>query len=301
MPQTARYYLSRVIKFGDLDDNKIVEAITASTNIARNAFHYTFIDAQTDGNPPSYVFGRLAKYEPQAEVDVVETRRHEQAHRNVPNLLVAASPFVYVPQYSAIAYQHIWDRLEKEQFEQYFADLVVEKYGGFFVECSVQPIADLRAFVVKLAKLDSVQKISAEVFPPNPLFGPVWRQLKDYLRDRNLREVAIKEKAQEGKTIETNIPQAAAALLKEESTAQEAVRLLDSPTGGITDAAVFMAADGYGKASIEGLQDGKRVTVRSRDTHRSFRLDRDPKPLDLYTAAQAELERLNLERGLEHQ
>lgn len=301
MPHTARYYLSRVTKFGDLDDSKIIAAITSATSIARNTFHYTFIDAQTKGNPPTYIFGRLAKYEPRAEVDVVETTLHEQAHRNVPNLLVAASPFVYIPEFSAIAYQHIWDRLEKEHFEKYFADLIVEKYGRFFVECSVQPIADLRAFVVRLSKLDSITRIRAEVVPPNPLFGPVWRQLRDYLHDRNLKEVAIKEQAQEGQRIQTNIPEAATALLKEDVSAREAVRLLDSPTGGITDAAVFMAADGYGKASIDGLQEGKRVTVRSRDTHRSFRFDRNPEPFDLFTAARAELERINLERGLSHQ
>jgi hypothetical protein len=300
MSQTARYYLSRVIKLGELDDRKLVEAISDSATIARNDFHYTFIDTEASGDGPSYVFGRLAKYEPKAEVDVVETKRHERAHRNVRDLLVASSPFVYIPEFSAIAYQHVWHRLEKDQFEKFFAELVIERYERFFVDCAVQPISDLRTFVLKLSKLDAIQKINASVVPPNPLFGPTWASLRDYLRNRNLKEVAIKEQAQDGKAIQTKIPELARTLIGEGDTVLPVARLLDEPTTDIGDAAVFMAADGYGKASIEGVQGQKRVTVRSRDSHRSFRFDRDPNPSDLFTAAQAELERINLERGLEH-
>jgi hypothetical protein len=309
MPQTARYYLSRVIKLGELDDAKIINAIREPVSISRFNFDYTFIDVEVVGKRPTYVFGRLAKYQPKAEVEVVETRKHEQAHRNVANLLVAASPFVFIPDLSALAYQHIWHQLEREQFEQYFADLIIEKHGGFFVDCAIRPISDLRSFVVKLSRLDTIQRINATVFPPNPLFGPLWKSLGEYVRTRNLAEVAVREQAQDPKGIDTRISEVAETLLSVEDasgkSAESAIRkassLLSETTTGIGDAAILMAADGYGKATIEGTQNKKRVTVRTRDTHRSFRFDREPSHEELFTIARAELERVNLERGLEHQ
>lgn len=307
MPLTARYYLSRVIKLGQLNTQKIIDALASPVSISRFNFDYTFIDVEIVGEDATYVFGRLAKYQPKAEVDVVETKRHEQGHLDVPNLLVAASPFVYIPDLSAIAYQHVWHQLEKQQFEQYFADLIIERHGGFFVDCAVQPISDLRNFVVKLSRLDTIQKINATVFPPNPLFGPLWKSLSEYVRNRNLAEVAVREQAQEGKSIDTRIPEVADVLLGTTEPQEvvgdplsRAAAVLERSTTGIGDAAILMAADGYGKASIEGTANKRKVTVRTRDTHRSFRFNRDPEHEELFIAARAELDRVNTERGLEH-
>ena len=73
-----------------------------------------------------------------------------------------------------IVYPHVWNNLQKEQFEKYFCELITEKHENFFVSCMIEPIVDLRTFVDRVSKLSRIEKINATVVPPNPLFDPVW-------------------------------------------------------------------------------------------------------------------------------
>ena len=53
----------------------------------------------------------------------------------------------------------------------------------------------------------------------------------------------------------------------------------------ITDAAMLMAADGYGHGKIIGEQNGEEVVIRTSDTHKSFLFAKEPDPSELAEAA----------------
>ena len=83
-------------------------------------------------------------------------------------------------------------------------------YNSFFVRCEIEPITDLRTFVTRLARLERVIELQATVKPPNPLSGPCWKSLNDYMKKRQLDEVQVKEDSASG--IITNVTQIAQAM-----------------------------------------------------------------------------------------
>jgi hypothetical protein len=299
MRTKARYYLGRVVKLGELNQERLLEALREPVVLQRNNNLYTFIDIQVIGQPaePSGVFARLAKFKPEAAVQIVKPTEHEGAEQNVKNLVEASSPFVYLPEFSGIVYQHVWNRLQREHFEKVFGELIQAKFGNFFVSCRVEPVADLRTFVVRLSKLDKINSIRAKVNPPNPLFGPCWGSLVDYMKKRRLDEVTVQEESQTG--VVTNIKRIASAMLEEGDPAK-LTTMMEPLMGGVGDAALLMAADGYGRAKVEGHEGDRAVVIRTSENQKSFLLDKDPEPAALAEAARSEFSRVSDERYLEH-
>lgn len=299
MAKQARYYLGRVLKRGELTASKIAAAVREPVTVEYRGTRYSFIDFEPIGaaGEEGGFYAKLVKYKQQGAVTVVHEERHASLSAEVPNLIDAASPFVYVPQFSGLAYRHIWNALPSDQFERVFKELVETKYEKFFTGCDIEPITDFRTFVTRLSKLDRITELHAAVVPPNPLFGPCWESLSEYLRQRALQEVQITEQAPGG--IKTRLKDIAAAVLHDESAASWPA-LMEPLLDGVGDAAVLMAADGYGRGRVKGSEDGKDVVIRTSDNQKSFLFDSDPNPMRLFEYAFDQLERVTKEQGLKH-
>lgn len=139
-------------------------------------------------------------------------------------MIDASSPFIYLPQFSGIAYKHVWN-LKREQFIRAFCALIEAAEHNFFVRCDVEPVTDLRTFVTGLSRLEKITLLQATVKPPNPLFGPCWKPLKDYVKKRRLDEVTIKEQSMAG--ITTNVPEMAARISDGNTTVRGLQELLE--------------------------------------------------------------------------
>lgn len=303
MPSTAKYYVGRLLKLGNLETENVIAAIEEPIVVQRGDFMFTFTDMTYVRDVARYpfVFGRLAKFAAEGEISVVEPELHVAMPAGVTNLLHASSPFVYVPKFSGMAYQHVWNRLQRNQFEKVFADLVVEKYDRLFVEAKVEPVANLRTFIQRISSFDTISELDARVHPPNPLFGRAWESLRDYLRRRSLAKLRIQEEAQGDAAIGTNIHRIARLVLENPSINPESISELLSPfEGGIGDAAVLMAADGYGRAKVTGRKNYQRVVVRTADNQIAFEFDKNPDPVELADEAIGVLQRINDERYLDH-
>ena len=68
----------------------------------------------------------------------------------------------------------------------------------------------------------------------------------------------------------------------------------------IGDAAVLMAADGYGRGKIEGVTKGQSVVVSTKDKAIVLKLPVDVKPIELYDAVQRKLKSISDERYMGH-
>ena len=294
--QKGRYYLSRVIKLGGLTQDKLVAAALNAPVLQIGKFDWAITDA-VDGreSAPKFVFGKLAKYSSDGHVTVVDPANKSQREALAPNLLVASSPFVYLPDFSGIAFLHVWNGIQEDLFPKRFCSLIQAAYENFFVECSVEPVADYRAFVEKLHNLERITEMSAKVHPPNPLFGHRWEKLKDYIVRRNAEEVSIREKKTDGDGIRTELLTLMQNLLGSSQTNPAT----DVPVD-ITDAAMLMAADGYGQGKIIGEQDGEEVVIRTSDTHKSFLFPKEPEPTELAKSAAKFFEAISDERDMRH-
>ena len=299
MAKQARYYLGRVLKRAELTPERLAAAVREPVTVEYRGTRYSFIDFEAIGSPAEATgfYAKLVKYKQQGAVTVVHEELHASKSAEVANLIDAASPFVYVPRFSGIAYRHIWNALPSDQFERVFKELVERKYDKFFIGCDVEPITDFRTFVARLSRLERITELQATVIPPNPLFGPCWQSLADYLRQRRLEEVQIKEQAAAG--IRTQLKEIAEAALRE-AAADTWQRLMEPLLDGVGDAALLMAADGYGRGRVRGTEHGKDVVVRTSENQKSFLFDSDPNPGRLFEYAYDQLKRNAEEQGLKH-
>lgn len=296
----SRYYMARVIKFGELTTEKLIRAIHQPVSIQLRGVRYTFTDFRRFGpvDNPIGVYAKLAKYKPEGAVEVVRHDVHVVGREGVENLIEAASPFVFLPEFGGLAYKHVWNILPREQFERAFCELVEMSEKKFFVRCELEPVTDLRTFVARIAKMERVTVIQATVKPPNPLFSPCWKSLSDYVKKRRLSEVQIKEESEAG--ISTNVQKIAAAIATESATAAQLQEMMEPLLDGVGDAALLMAADGYGHAKVVGIEDTKSVVVRTGDNQKSFLFAREPEPEELFRAAHAQFLKISEERYLDH-
>ena len=299
MAKQTRFYLGRVLKRGEMKAERIAEAVAEPVTIEYRGTRYSFIDFEpmSAAGASHGFYAKIVKYKQQGAVTVVHEELHASRSAEVQNLIDVVSPFVYVPQFSGIAYRHIWNAMPSDQFERVFKELVEGRYGKFFVGCDIEPISDFRTFVRRLSRLDLITEIRAKVVPPNPLFGPCWKSLSEYLRKRRLQEAQIVEVGTQG--IQSKLSQIAEAV-QQESEPTSWPQLMEPLLDGVGDAAVLMSADGYGRGAVKGTEEGRSVVVKTSDNQKSFLFDADPNPARLFEMAFDQLERVNKEQGLQH-
>ena len=186
----GRYYIARVIKLGELNQTRLLDAIVKAPVVALGQFEWTItdvVDKRTEKMP--YVFGNLAKYSKDGLVTIVDEPAKQQLQARAPNLLEASAPFVYLPQFSGLAFLHVWNGIQEDVFPRRFKSIIEAAYDNFFVDCTIEPVADYRAFLDRLKSLDRITELSAKVHPPNPLFGRLWGGLDKYVKKRKAEEV----------------------------------------------------------------------------------------------------------------
>lgn len=297
MAAKGTYYLGRVLKLGVLDHDLLIEAIRKPATVTFRGNAWTFTDVQESQNiAGGYIFGRLSKYAPEGEVGVVDEATRSEQKRIEPNLLVASSPFIYVPEHSGIAFLNVSGKIEPRIFIRRFSEIVEATHQRFFVDCDIDLISDLKSFAAKLSALDGIFKIEARISPPNPLFGPLWKSLEEYLRNRNTDRMAVVEDAPESDSLNTKLPE----LVTEASKQTENVAYVPSFNVDIGDAAILMAADGYGSGKVRGRKEGEVIVIKTSETAINFSFSKIPDPNELYIFVKDILERIKDRRHLEH-
>lgn len=289
----GRYYLGRIVKI-NFDQSRLLSAIRESAIVGVGKFTWTItnvIEEEVNGSP--FIMGRLSKYAQEGHVTVVDEEQRLERTAIAPKLLEASSPFLYMPEFSGIAYMHVWNAISDDLFCKRFKTVIEAKYDNFFVDCSVEPISDYKSFAAKLSKLSRITQISATVHPPNPLFGRCWKSLDGYIKKRNAETVMVKENNEGGDGIRTTIIQIVNAIIQNPDYVPDI-------EPDITDAALLMAADGYGRGSIAGIEDSSEIIIRTSDTQKCFLFDKDPDPDALAQKVLAQLSSVSHERNMKH-
>jgi len=299
MAKHFRYYLGRITKGGVLTTEELIEAILDPRVIKKNNYSYTFANMEYN-KEKNYIYGKLVKFLPEGEVETIEPDKHQETSILIPHKKESSSPFILLLDYMGIAYPTVWNNLLKEQFERYFCELIEAKYDSYFVSCTIEPIVDLRTFVERIAYLDRVEKIKATVVPPNPLFGSAWKDLKEYMEKRKTGEVTISEKSKNMDGIHTKIIGIMKKYVEKFASEEKEEVTIEDQQYDIGDAAILMAADGYGNAKIEGTADSEKVIIRTKDNQKSFLYDKEPDSEEFYEFVLEEFKNINNERYLRH-
>jgi hypothetical protein len=297
MARKGTYYLGRVLKLGTLDQRKLIAALKEPVSIEYRESSWTFIDViERDYGGVKYVFGRLSKYKPKGEVIIVDTQKRTEETQLEPNLRMASSPFLYIPEHSGIAFLNVYNHIEQKVFINRFCSIVEETHGRFFVDCDIEMVTDLRTFAAKLSSLDGIYQVKAKVSPPNPLFGPLWEDLKDYLIDRNTDRLHINEESPASQPLNTDLPRH----VERASMQTEDEPYVTKSSLPIGDAAILMAADGYGHGLVRGKCGDEVIIIKTAETVKNFSYDKDPEPVELFEKVKSLFDEIKNKRHLEH-
>lgn len=322
--RNGKYYLGRLIKEGELSADDIAAAFKESVTLEGERFNWaiTGYAEMRSENRLQWVYGRLSKFRPVGEILAVDESQKEEVALQQENLLVSSAPFIFVPQFSGIMHLQIPPHLSHDVFRLRLAEIFqVTRIDNPFVSISIAPVTDLLSFVTRLRSIAAIEVIKAKVNPPNPLFGPLWRSLRDYLRERHAQELKLEERGTKQRPLVSQLPELvdrAIAITKdfeersryfthpdrsnEEAYAEyirDRFRELEPPP--LTESALLMATDGYGEASVRGMDTwGKSMSVSTRDRVVVVPFDRDAAPEDLYRIAVEQFTRISITRGLDH-
>lgn len=289
----GRYYLGRVVKI-NLSQAQLMDAMVKAPIVPVGKFDWTITDVvDKRDSEVGFVFGKLSKYAKDGHVTVIDEERRSQVDADAPNLLVASSPFVYLPEFSGIAFLHVWDGIQENVFPRRLRKIVEAAYDNLLVSCDVEPVADYRAFTARLKKLSKFIELSAIVYPPNPLFGRLWAGLNEYIGERNASEVAIREQTSRVGGLKTQIIDLMDKIIENRDYQPDIIP-------GIADAAILMAADGYGRGKVIGVEDEDEVVIKTSDTQKSFLYTKEPIPHGLALRAKLSFERVSRERDMRH-
>lgn len=291
------YYAGRVLKLGLLNQDKLIAAIKKPTSIKYRGNAWSFIDVEEyNQRGIQFLFGRLSKYAPDGEVGIVDEAIRCEKKQPEPNLLVASSPFVYIPSHSGIVFLHVSGHIEVKTFVRRFCEIVEKTHHNFFVDCGIELVTDLKTFAAKLLCLDGIFKIEARISPPNPLFSPLWESLEKYLRGRNTDRMTVIEDAPGAEVLKTNLPK----LVEEASRQTEVQQFIPKAEIPIGDAAILMAADGYGSGVIRGRSDNEVVVIKTSETAVNFSFEKTPDPHELSMKGFEIFDRIEKQRHMEH-
>lgn len=290
----GRYYLSRVIKLGELNQEKLINTICNPPIVEVGKFDWTFTDVKDmrNENQP-YIFGKLSKYAKLGHIKVVDEVTRTQKDDEAKNLLEASSPFVYLPNFSGIAFLHVWNNIQEEVFIRRFKTIIESAHDNFFVGCELEPVVDYQTFVSKLKSIKRFTEISAKVYPPNPLFGRLWGGLHEYIKRRNDADISFKETSNDPKGVKTDIVSLVTNIMENNQFSP------NSPPD-ITDSALLMAADGYGRGKVVGYDGETMVTIKTAESQKSFLFEKDPDPHNLMQEAHQLFNEISKERDMNH-
>ncbi|WPJ98087.1 hypothetical protein SH580_10285 [Coraliomargarita algicola] len=290
----ADYFVSRIVKLGELNQDSLMEAICKSPIVTIGKFNWTITNV-TDERASSFpfVFGRLSKYSSEGHVTIVDPNERSEKDAVAPNLLIASAPFVYLPEHSGLAFMPVWNGIQRELFPKRFKAIVEAAHNNFFAECSIETISDYRAFTTKLKNLSIITDIDAKVHPPNPRFGRLWESLHHYVKKRKADEVKVEETTKSNLGLQSQLINLIEGILEDPTF--EPIESVD-----IADAAVLMAADGYGYGKVTGMADGITTVVKTSDTHKCFKAAKEPEASELAMQADRVFRKVKDERDMDH-
>jgi len=293
------FYIGRVNKIG-FDQNQFIETLFKSMPFEDKKSNCIWsIVNITEDRDADYKFfsGKLNKAKPDAKVIVMTKNYKEEIEKEEPDMVLCSSEFIYIPQYSGIAFHSIPNYIEPKRFMCIFKKIIENSLGNFFVDCQINLLDDLNSFLEQLIKFGSISIMKAKVNPPNPLFGRFWKSLKEYLEKRNATELQIKE-SNRNNNLKTLIVELITLLLKKDE--KEIEQYLKSNDISLLDAAILMSLDGYGNGRIDGNINGQHSFIKTHERMIHFSLGQEFTNKEIFDKANEIFQRISNERYMEH-
>ena len=239
-PNVHTYYFGRLNLMGAWEDKQefLYKALKSGAVESKRGFKYGIFDVQEISlQGQKFAHGRLVKYKPVLEGEVVDEQKGKVVEGGLPHGVVAKSDFFLHYHSEVIAYRPIANRLSSAQFREMFARLIETAHHNFFISASLEVIEEEFGIIEAVRRFQVVQRIVVEVHPTNPSNRKTYQRIDERLK--RLKAQRMKQSIEGG----------------EHGLNKDALEEDDIYAG------LVMAADGYGRGRVQGILDGAKVTI----------------------------------------
>lgn len=199
--------------------------------------------AELDQDSEKYIHGYFVKFRPQSDDEIANTSTQQLNVEEIRNRTVAKSRFFLHVSTGLIAYTTSGNHITDNIFRKYFARLIEEANGGFFLSAEVLSVEERYKIFEALKLLVKINKLKLYLHPTNPSFSPIYKKI-----DERLKKLE-------------------AGSYSEIYKSKDSEKGLNISEDSDIESKITMADDGYGEASIEGVnQEGEVKQISTKDS-----------------------------------
>lgn len=241
-PRKITYYFGRLNIIANYDNKSdfILNALKSPKIFQHRQSAWGFFDIQTHDNT-DYCSGWLVKYKPGAVEEIALPEKHALGDQAIPNLVTAKSRFFLHIQSGLMAFHPVTPDIQISIFMERFCSCLENAHDGMLVSAEITLIEDEYEIFQAIDSFSSIKQITISLHPSNPNNRDLWKNVDQRLR--NLKATRYVEQ------YDTDRPDGSLMITKDEDIKSK----------------VTMAVDGYGKASISGVMDGRNRIVTTED------------------------------------
>ena len=237
MPDNCKYFLGRMHLIAHFQNklDYIKRSLSTIKTVTERENDWGFFDVRSlEIENEIYYYGYLVKYKPVDNDEMVDKIGHQLTNILINDRVQAKSFFLLHPQSGLIGYHLVSGQISDNQFKNQFKCIFEAANENLLVSVDIIAVADSTEILSAIKHFDSIQMISFAVHPSNPRFSDKWRNIDDKLHSMRADVFKGVYCGKEGLDIQNN----------DERISE-----------------VLMAVDGYGKAKVDGIKDGKRHSV----------------------------------------
>jgi len=242
--QLIKYYFGRVnLIAAEKDKDALLWKGLNSEKVLRvRDYNWGFFEIdKREQDEQQYYFGYLIKFRPSTDEEVAVTETHKLGYEEIQNLVRAKSRFFIHVKSGVIAYHPVGSEIKRKTFCDRFVKLFQTAFDNFFIDAEIQAIEERTKIFDAIKAFEKVRKVSIYLHPSNPRLSRVWEKTDQRLK--KLRASKYHEAFEAGSN-------------------EVGLEMVNDKE---IESKITMADDGYGKADITGLRDGKEKTVSTSD------------------------------------
>ncbi|MCH2534363.1 MAG: hypothetical protein MK008_07985 [Bdellovibrionales bacterium] len=195
------------------------------------------VKKELDQNNYLFISGYLGKFEPEKTQEVADRKQLDFNTLDIQDSVVAKSKFYLHIKSRIIAFQIVGQDISISSFRNRFCSVFNAGYDDLLVDTDIQLIEETNTLIASLAKFEKVFSFNVNLHPSNPNHRDIWKDV-----DKRLQKLRAKK-------------------YKEEIGADWDSEGLDIANDGDVKSKIYMAADGYGKATVKGEMEGELRTI----------------------------------------
>jgi len=205
--------------------------ILKKLNINYGIFDLVFLKHDELGN---IITGKLVKYQDFKEENVI-VKDAAIGLINVPGVILGNCEFYLLEKTHLIAYNPYGKIISSESFCKIFSEIIIGGNDSFLIDAIIHPVVEEFQFLEFLKSMQLLKKFTVSLVPSNPNNRDLWKAMDERLRNMNVTK--YKETLEGDKNKGLKIDE-------------------------LTESKIYMAEDGYGKATAEGIsRDGTDITI----------------------------------------